>query len=89
MYIQGIINGPRREKTCFWVSDKASFKPVSTATETIKKIEISLVVSLEMILSDKLITKALISLRGCTGLSAPLLFANLRVSRVEAHIGNA
>ena len=26
--------GPRREKTCFGVADKASFKPVSSATET-------------------------------------------------------
>ena len=26
-----ILHGPRREKT--WVSDKASFKPVSSATE--------------------------------------------------------
>ena len=29
-----------------------------------------------MILSSKRITKALISLRGCAGWSAPLLFAN-------------
>ena len=26
--------GPRPEKTRLWVSDKASFKPVSSATET-------------------------------------------------------
>ena len=31
-----------------------------------------------MILLDKLITKALISLRGCAGWSAPVLFANSR-----------
>ena len=28
------IYGPRREKTCLRVSDKASFKSVSSATET-------------------------------------------------------
>ena len=42
----------------------------------IEKIEISLVSSLDIILSTKRITKALISLRGCTGSSAHLLFAN-------------
>ena len=40
-------------------------KPVSSA-----------VASLDLILSKKRLTKALISLRGCAGLSAPLLFAN-------------
>ena len=39
-------------------------------------IGISLVESLDMELSKKRITKALISLRGCAGWSAPLLFAN-------------
>ena len=40
-----------------------------------------------MILSKKLITTMLISLLGCAGWSAPLLFANPkdRFSRVEAH----
>ena len=40
-----------------------------------------------MILSKKGITKALISLQGCTGWSAPLLFANHedRFSHIEAH----
>ena len=33
--------GPRREKPVFGVSDKARFKPVSSATETSKKIDIS------------------------------------------------
>ena len=37
----------------FGLSDKASFKPISSATETSKKIEISLVASLDMILFDK------------------------------------
>ena len=41
-----------------------------------------------MILYKKRITKALISLPGCTGWSGPLLFANPedRFSHVEAHI---
>ena len=63
-------------KPVFGVSDKASFKPVSSATETSYKIEISLVGSLHTVLSKKRITKALIRLRGCAGWSAPLLFAN-------------
>ena len=41
-----------------------------------------------MILSNKGIKKALIRLRGCTGWSAPLFFANIedRFSGFEAHI---
>ena len=65
-------------KPVFGVSDKTSFKPVSLATETIQKIEISLVASLDMILCNKRITKALIRLRGRAGWSAPVLFANPR-----------
>ena len=38
-------------KTVLGVSDKASFKPVSSATETCYKIQISLVASLHLILS--------------------------------------
>ena len=65
-------------KPVFRVSDKASFKPVSSATETSWKIEISPVASLHMILSIMRITKALIRLRGCAGWSAPVLFAKPR-----------
>ena len=65
-------------KPVFGVSAKASFKPVSSATETSKKTEISPVASLHIILSKKRITKALIRLRGCAGWSAPVLFANSR-----------
>ena len=73
------LNGPCREKTCFkGVFEKARLKPVSSATETSKIIEISLEVSLYIILSSKRITKALISLRGSAGWSAPMLFANPR-----------
>ena len=45
-------------KPVFEVSDKVSHKPVSSATETCQKIEISLVAHLDMILSNKQITKA-------------------------------
>ena len=65
-------------KPVFEVSDKASFEPVSSATGTSQKIEISLVASLHTIPSTKRITKALIRLRGCAGWSAPVLFANPR-----------
>ena len=65
-------------KPVFGVSDKASFKLVSTAIETSLKIEISLVASLDKIILDKRPTKALISLRGCTGGSAPVVFVNPR-----------
>ena len=65
-------------KPVFGVSGKSSFKPFYSATEISLKIEISPVTRLRMILSDKRITKALISLRGCVGWSAPVLFANLR-----------
>ena len=75
-------------KHVFGVSVKACFKPVSSATETSYKTEISLEASLDMTLSKKRITKALISLRGCAGWSAPVLFVNPedRFSRVEVHI---
>ena len=65
-------------KPVFGVSDKTSFKPVSSATESSWKIEISSVANLHMILSKKRITKALIRLCGCAGWSAPVLFANPR-----------
>ena len=63
-------------KPVFGVSNKASFKPVSSATETSYKIEISLVASLDMIISKKRITKEMIKLHGWAGWSAPVLFAN-------------
>ena len=74
-------------KPVFGVSDKVRFKPVSSATETSCKIDILLVARLDMILSKKRITKALISLRGCAGWSAPVLFANPedRISHDDAH----
>ena len=78
-------NGPRREKPVFGISDKVRLKPVSSATETNQNIETSLQASLDMILSRKQITKALISLGGCTGWSAPLLFANPRRQVFSRH----
>ena len=59
-------------------SDKARLKPVSSALEASQEIKISLFASFRIILSKTRITKALISLRGCAGWSASLLFANHR-----------
>ena len=78
---QGLVSsnlGLGATKPVYRVSDKSRLKLVSSATETSYKIKISLVASLDMIVSKKQITKALICLRGCAGWSAPLLFANPR-----------
>ena len=66
--------GPCREKTCL-----RGFRQSDTQTSLLSyrdklEIEISPVASLNMPLSRKLITRALISLRGCADWSAPLLF---------------
>ena len=74
-------------KPVFAVSDKTRLKPFSSATVTSQKIEILLVASLDMILSNKQITKALIRLHGCAGWSAPVLFANPR-RQVFSHRGS-
>ena len=63
-------------KPVLGVSDKVRFKPACSAVETRKKIEISLIASLDMKLSNKRIAKVLIRLHGCAGWSATLLFAN-------------
>ena len=63
-------------KPVFGVSNKVRFKPACSATDSARKFEILLVESLDMILSNKRITKALIRLRRCTDWSAPLLFTN-------------
>ena len=47
-------------KPVFGVADQVIPKPASSATETSLKIEISLVTSLDMIVYDKQIAKALI-----------------------------
>ena len=63
-------------KPVFGVSDKVGLNPVSSATDTSWKIKILLVASLDMILSNKQITKGLIRLHGCAGWSTTLLFPN-------------
>ena len=75
-------------KSVFWMSDKVRFKPVSSATETGQKNEISFVASLDMVIFKTRITKTLIRLRGCAGWSASLLFEKPedRFSRVKAHL---
>ena len=64
------------------------FKLACSATETSQNKEISLVGSLDVIFSNKRITKVLSRLRGCAVLSAPVLFANTedRFYRVEAYL---
>ena len=70
-------------KPVFRVSDKAKLESVYAATEKFEA-------SLDMLLSKKRMTKALISLSGCSGCSAPLLFTSTedRFSHMEAHIVN-
>ena len=74
----GAIKGLVVRQPVFGVSEKVRFKPACSATETSSIYATSLVASVDMILSNKQITQALIRLRGCAGWSAPLLFANLR-----------
>ena len=65
-------------KPVFRGSEKVRFKLTCSATETGYKIEISLVESLDIILFNKHITKALTRLCGCACWSAPALFTNPR-----------
>ena len=53
-----------------------------------RKLHFFLVASLDIILSNKRITKALIRLGGCAGWSAPLLFTNPedRCSHIKSHM---
>ena len=62
------------------VSDKATLKPVSSASETSLKIEISLVASLIYDMSQKQVTKALIKvgLRLCCWQTLKTSFLALR-----------
>ena len=48
----------RLEKPKFAFCDKVGFKPACSVTKTSKKVEMSLVASLDKILSNKRITKA-------------------------------
>ena len=68
--------GLNMTKPVFGVYNKVMLKQARSATETSQKIEISPVESLNMTLSNKQITKALIRLWGCAGWSAPFLFTN-------------
>ena len=74
------------DKTCLLIR----FKPACNAKlqRPTWKIENLLVARLDMVLSNKRITKAQIRLRGCAGWSAPLLFANTedKFSRADAQI---
>ena len=62
-------------KPVFGVFDQVRHKPACSATETSQSLEIANVETRDIILSSQRTTKALIRLRGCTGWSAPLLFA--------------
>ena len=55
--------GRGARKPVFRISDKVRFKPACSATETSSKNEISLIASLDIILSNKRITKVLIHIR--------------------------
>ena len=64
-----------REKNCLQGKSHVRLKPTCSDTETRWKIKFLHEASLDILLSNKQITKALIRLRGCTVWSAPLLFA--------------
>ena len=66
-YIPDLYMGRDTRKPVFRVSDKARLKPDSSAKETSYKIEILPMANLDMKLSKKRITKALIRLRRCAG----------------------
>ena len=63
-------------KPVFGVSDKARLKLACSAAETSLIIEIWPIAILDMILPNKRITKELMRLCECAGLSGPRLFAN-------------
>ena len=75
-------------KPTFGGSEKVRFKVACSAIETSQKTEILQVASLDMVLSNKRITKVLIRLHRCAGWSMPLLFAHPvdRFSCIEAQI---
>ena len=62
-------------KPVFGVFEQARFKPVCSAKKASYRLEISDIETRDIMLFKQQITKLLISLRGCTGWSAPLLFA--------------
>ena len=70
-----MIMEPCREKTCLQGKSHVRLKPTCSDTETRWKIKILHEASLDISLSNKQITKALIRLCWCTDWSAPLLYA--------------
>ena len=76
-------------KHAFGVSDRVRLKPVCSATETGKNLKIVHSAKLAYMLSIEQITKVLIKMHKCSGLSVALTFAcdKVRFFLVEAHIG--
>ena len=67
---------PYHKKTCLHeVSNQVRLKPACSATEASYSLGILELASIGIIPSRKRTAKALIRLHGCTGCSAPLLFA--------------
>ena len=66
--------GPCREKTCLQGKSHVRLKQTCSETETRWEIKILYYASLYILLSSKQLTKALIRLCKCTGVSGPLLF---------------
>ena len=64
-----------RENVSSEIFDQVRFKPACSATEASYNFETLDITSMHIILSKQRTTKVLIRLRGCTGWSAPLLFA--------------
>ena len=75
-YLANMIWATTRQNVSSGVSDQARHKPACAATEASWSLEISAIESKVIILSKQRTTKALNRLCGCTGWSAPLLFAN-------------
>ena len=73
-------HGPRREKTMSLVRPPGPYsnKPAQLLDRERLEYRKSLVVSVDMILLNKQLTKSLTRLGRCAGWSAPLLFTNLK-----------
>ena len=69
-YVSHVVRKP-----VFGVCDQVRLKLLCSATETSYRLEILDIETRGIILPQQWITKVLIRLRGCTGWSAPLLFA--------------
>ena len=77
------------------VCDQLRLKPTCAADETNYGLEISAIASRDIILSRQRTTNTLIRLRGCSGWSAPLLFAydlnrfSHHVAQLFCHLGSS